>query len=195
MIGYVGRLTVEKSVRFLADLERELIRSGVADFRFLIVGQGSEEGWLRANLRSAESTGVLTGEALGRAYANMDVFAFPSRTDTYGNVVLEAFASGVPAVVTDSGGPRFIIHHGENGFVTSDLREFASCVEGLIRNPPQLAAMRRSARSHALSASWDAVFDSVYAGYGYGLRSGSVAGRNVRMRHVVGACPDAAGLI
>lgn len=195
VIGYVGRLTVEKSVRFLVDLERELIRLGVADYRFLIVGQGSEEAWLRAHLRNAEFTGILTGEPLGRAYANMDVFAFPSRTDTYGNVVLEALASGVPAVVTNSGGPQFIVHHGENGFVTSDLLEFAACVECLIRNPARLAAMRRSARAFTLSASWDIVFDSVYEGYERGLRSSSVASRNVRMHRVAGSCHDATGLL
>src|SRR4029077_7832957 len=104
VIGYVGRLTVEKNVRLLADLERELVRAGIVNFRFLIVGQGAGEPWLRANLWRAELPGVLTGDALGRAYANMDAFVFPSRTDTYGNVVLEALASGVPAIVSDSGG-------------------------------------------------------------------------------------------
>ena len=182
VIGYVGRLTVEKNVRFLVDLERELTQAGILNFRFLIVGQGAEERWLRANLQHAEFPGVLTGDALGRAYANMDVFAFPSRTDTYGNVVLEALASGVPAVVTDCGGPRFVVRHGENGFVTADLQGFVSRVQGLIRNPAQLAAMRSCARTHALAASWDNVFEAVYAGYERGLRNGSAAGKRIRLR-------------
>lgn len=194
VIGYVGRLTVEKNVRLLADLERQLIQAGTLNFRFLIVGQGAEETWLRANLQRAELPGVLTGEALGRAYANMDAFVFPSRTDTYGNVVLEALASGVPAVVSDSGGPRFVIRPGENGFIAADLEAFVSRVQSLIQNPALLAAMRTSARAHALSASWDSVFESVYAGYERGLRNGSLAGKKIRPRRPSRVCADVAPL-
>ena len=105
-IGYVGRLSVEKNVRFLADIEKALIAAGKTNFRFLIVGSGGEQEWLHTNVRHAEMQGILKGEELARAYANMDVFAFPSRTDTFGNVILEALASGVPAVVTADGGPE-----------------------------------------------------------------------------------------
>jgi glycosyltransferase involved in cell wall biosynthesis len=73
--------------------------------------------WLRANLRLAEFDGILDPEALGRAYANMDLFVFPSRT--FGNVVQEALASGVPAIVTDRGGPMAIVEHGTTGLVAS----------------------------------------------------------------------------
>lgn len=181
-IGFVGRLSPEKDVRLLFDLERALIRDGLTNFRFLIVGQGSEELYLRANLQSAEFTGVLKGEALARAYANMDVFVFPSRTDTYGNVVLEALASGVPAVVSDQGGPRFIIRQGETGFIASNLADFENRVLMLARNPGQLAMMRLNARQHALASSWDKVFEYVYAGYERGLRSGIPASKKVRPR-------------
>jgi phosphatidylinositol alpha 1,6-mannosyltransferase len=182
VIGYVGRLTVEKNIRFLAQLEQSLIDSGLTNFRFLIVGQGAEEAWLKANMRSADFTGVLQGEALARAYANMDVFAFPSRTDTYGNVVLEALASGVPAVVTDSGGPRFIVRSGETGFVARDAQEFVDCVRNLAMQPGQLQMMRAAARAHAMTASWDAVFESVYVAYERGLKSCTAAGKKIRMR-------------
>ena len=91
---------------------------GVGGVRFLIVGHGSEEAALRRELHEAEFAGVLRGEALAQAYANMDVLVFPSHTDTFGNVVLEALASGVPAVVTPDGGPKFIVRDGETGFVT-----------------------------------------------------------------------------
>lgn len=92
-LGYVGRITPEKNVRFLKDLEVALQAAGVPPFRFLIVGDGSEREWLAANLAAADFPGILRGHALAEAYANMDVFTFPSRTDTFGNVVLEAFAS------------------------------------------------------------------------------------------------------
>ena len=182
-IGFVGRLTVEKNVRLLVELERTLIQTGLTNFRFLIVGQGAEEPYLRANLQNAEFTGVLTGDSLGRAYANMDVFVFPSKTDTYGNVVLEALSAGVPAVVSDQGGPRFIVRQGESGFITAGLEDMTHRVLTLERNPGQLAIMRTAARQHALSTSWDKVFEYVYAGYERGLRSGIPAGKKVRARH------------
>lgn len=164
-IGYVGRLTTEKNIHFLKDLERSLLERGLRDFRLLIVGQGAEEAWLRANLSQAEFAGVLQGEALARAYADMDVFAFPSRTDTFGNVVLEAMASGVPAVVTDGGGPKFIVQHGCNGFVARNDREFVEHTARLLSEPWRLGVLREAAREHALRASWDAVFEKVYAAY------------------------------
>jgi glycosyltransferase involved in cell wall biosynthesis len=182
VIGYVGRLTVEKNIRDLVELEQILIREGLANFRFLIVGQGAEESWLRTNMKQADFTGVLRGEALARAYANMDVFAFPSRTDTYGNVVLEALASGVPAVVTDSGGPRFIVRHGETGFVARDLAEFVVNIQTLATRPEQRQTMRAAARAHGMTASWDAVFESIYAGYERGLRGDVGFGRKIRTR-------------
>jgi phosphatidylinositol alpha 1,6-mannosyltransferase len=182
VIGYVGRLTVEKNIRDLVELEQILLREGLTNFRFLVVGQGAEETWLRERMTKADFAGVLQGEALARAYANMDVFAFPSRTDTFGNVVLEALASGVPAVVTDSGGPRFIVRQGESGFVTRDLQEFAGCLLGLALRPAQRESMRAAARVFAMTASWDAVFESVYAGYERGLAESAGAGTKIRMR-------------
>ena len=80
----------------------------------------AEEAWLRERLPRAEFTGVLHGEALAEAYANMDLFVFPSHTDTFGNVVLEALASGVPAIVTPNGGPCTIVRDGDSGRVVED---------------------------------------------------------------------------
>jgi len=182
VIGYVGRLTVEKNVRLLAELNRALNESGFQRFRFSIVGQGAEEASLKANMRKADFAGVLEGEALARAYANMDVFVFPSRTDTFGNVVLEALASGVPAIVTDSGGPQFIVRPGETGFVARDAGEFVSRIRHLAEHREQLQIMRKAARSDALRASWDKIFEGVYAGYEHRLLAGSAIGRNIRVR-------------
>ncbi len=77
-------------------------------------------------MRQAEFTGVLTGPELARTFANFDMLAFPSETDTFGLVVLEAFASGVPAVVTDRGGPQFTVRHGSSGYVARDFEEFVA---------------------------------------------------------------------
>jgi phosphatidylinositol alpha 1,6-mannosyltransferase len=164
VLGFCGRLSIEKNVFLLARIRTELIERGISDFRFLIIGHGKEEGWLRQHLPNAEFTGVLRGAELARAYANMDLFVFPSHTDTFGNVVLEALASGVPAIVTPDGGPRYIVRDGETGSIATD-DEFSGGVERLIRDPELHARMRVAARSYALTASWDAVFEGVYSTY------------------------------
>jgi glycosyltransferase involved in cell wall biosynthesis len=164
-IGYVGRITPEKNVRFLRDLEIALQAGGAPPFRFVIVGDGSEKGWLVRNLRNAEFLGVRRSVQLAQAYADMDVFAFPSRTDTFGNVVLEAFGSGTPAVVTDAGGPRFIVRDGETGIIARSDEEFAAATLRLLTDAPLRARMSEAARRYALSQSWDEVFCNVYDGY------------------------------
>ena len=164
ILGFVGRLSVEKNVTLLASIQRELEAMGVADFHFLIIGHGAEEAWLRANMPRAEIPGVLRGEQLSAAYANMDLFVFPSHTDTFGNVVLEAMASGVPAVVTPEGGPKTIVRDGETGRIVPD-EGFAAAVAEILADPEQHAEMRRAARSYAETASWDSVFEGVYAAY------------------------------
>jgi phosphatidylinositol alpha 1,6-mannosyltransferase len=164
-LGFVGRLTPEKSVRFLAEIERALLNAGICDFRFLIVGDGSEKEWLSAHLWHAEFPGVLSGEALARAYANMDVFVFPSHTDTFGNVILEAMASGVPAVVTAGGGPKFLVDSGKTGFVAGDEQSFLHRVLELAADRDLRDRMGSAARRKAMDRSWDRVFEGVYSAY------------------------------
>jgi glycosyltransferase involved in cell wall biosynthesis len=100
----------------------------------------------------------------------MDLFVFPSHTDTFGNVVLEALASGVPAIVTPDGGPRTIIgdsktgRDGKIGRIVPD-DQFAAAIAELINDPARLTQMRQDARAHALTASWDSVFEGIYAAY------------------------------
>ncbi len=169
-LGYVGRITPEKNVRFLQELESGLLGAGSPPFRFVVVGDGSEMEWLSQNLSSAELPGILRGEPLAEAYANMDVFTFPSRTDTFGNVVLEAFASGVPAVVTNSGGPKFIVREGVSGFVGQTDADFVDRTAKLLRDPELRLRMARAARAQALGESWDTVFEKVYEGYLFGIQ-------------------------
>jgi glycosyltransferase involved in cell wall biosynthesis len=164
VLGYVGRLSVEKNVALLAAIEPTLDAMGITATRFLIVGHGAEEPRLRRELKRANFAGVLRGEELSRAYADMDILVFPSHTDTFGNVVLEALASGVPAVVTPDGGPKFIVLDGETGFVVED-DAFACTLAALVQDRARLAAMRLAARRYALGCSWDAVFNRVYEGY------------------------------
>jgi glycosyltransferase involved in cell wall biosynthesis len=164
VLGFVGRLSVEKNVALLVQVQQELERMGFTNFRFLIVGQGVEENWLRERLPRAEFRGVLRGEELSAAYANMDLFVFPSHTDTFGMVVLEAQASGVPAIVPPDGGPPTIVRDGQTGLIVTDAK-FATAIAGVLADPEKHAQMRLDARCNALTASWDTIFAGVYATY------------------------------
>lgn len=164
-IGYVGRLTPEKNVRLLVEIESALERECDGDYRFVLVGEGSESGWLKSKMRHADLRGVLRGEALAEAFANMDVFVFPSETDTFGLVILEAMASGVPVVVARGGGPQFQVNEGENGFVVGDVTGFAAALLRLKSDRALQSRMGASARQHACENSWNGVFDQVYESY------------------------------
>ena len=165
-IGYVGRLTPEKNVRFLAQLERDLLAKSNRDFRFVLIGQGSEEKWLRENMQHAEFNGWLSGSDLSRAYAGLDAFVFPSETDTFGLAVLEALASGVPAVVAPRGGPAYTVEHGRSGYVANHFDDFASLLTNLMTQPELHDSMRLGARHRALSiSSWEQIFSGMYKTY------------------------------
>jgi glycosyltransferase involved in cell wall biosynthesis len=174
-IGYVGRLTAEKNVRALARLEQALLEMGHRDFRFVIVGEGAEQDWLRNNMRQAEFTGVLHGAELSRTFANFDMLAFPSETDTFGLVILEAFASGVPAVVTNLGGPQYTVRHESTGYIAGDFDEFADFTARLMSRPELLSTMRVRARQYALATSWDRIFEGMYEAYARCLSPVSIA--------------------
>jgi phosphatidylinositol alpha 1,6-mannosyltransferase len=164
-LGYVGRLRPEKNVRFLAEIEDSLQRDGITNYRFLIVGDGSERAWLARRLRQADFTGELFGEALARAYANMDLFVFPSETDTFGNVVAEAMASGTPAVVTSKGGPKFQVENGVNGFVADGEKEFIARIKQTMASPQLHRSLRVASRIAASRKSWESVLDDLHQAY------------------------------
>ncbi|MFZ0038818.1 MAG: glycosyltransferase [Candidatus Acidiferrales bacterium] len=178
-IGYVGRLTTEKNVRALAQFEQDLLELGETDFRIVIVGDGSERDWLQKNMRHADFTGALKGRELARAFANMDALVFPSETETFGLVVLEALASGVPAIVGARGGPKFTVQHGKTGFVSSGPRDFAGYAAMLMNRPDLLAEIRTAARAYALSTSWENIFEGMYEAYDRCLQAANMVSQGV----------------
>ena len=178
VLGYVGRLSVEKNVALLPKVDAQLRTLGITP-RWLIIGHGAEEGHLRRALPNADLPGVLRDEALATAYADMDLLIFPSHTDTFGNVVLEALASGVPAIVTPDGGPAHILHAAAPsagtccakcvaattpGRIATD-EGFAATIAAVLNDSLLHATMRQTARTYAQFCSWDAVFDKVLAAY------------------------------
>jgi glycosyltransferase involved in cell wall biosynthesis len=117
-------------------------------------------------MQHAEFIGWLTGTDLSRAFAGMDAFVFPSETDTFGLAVLEALASGVPAVVSSRGGPKYTVEHGRSGYVANHFDEFASLLTILMTEPALHESMRLEARQRALSiGSWEQIFAGMYKAY------------------------------
>jgi len=169
-LGYVGRISAEKNVGFLKKLEDGLIARGAPPFRIVVVGHGSEQPWLEQNLKHGSFPGVLKGESLARAYANFDLFVFPSFTDTYGNVINEAMSSGAPCIVTNGGGPKYLIQDGSTGVTARNEEHFIETVFALMNDPGRHARMRRAAREHAVANSWDRVFERLFDQYGKLLR-------------------------
>jgi glycosyltransferase involved in cell wall biosynthesis len=164
-LGYIGRLTAEKNLRFLARIEQALLAMGKTNYRFVIVGEGSERAWLAEHMQRAELPGVLRGSALSRAYANLDLFVFPSHTDAFGNAVQEALASGVPAVVTADGGPKFVIDNGITGFAAATDTEFIARVINLTEDAQLRRRMAAAARAATARRTWDDVMSNVYGYY------------------------------
>jgi len=168
-VGYVGRLSIEKNVRALADLYDAVRAAGRRDVRFTIVGDGAERAWLRERMPEAVFTGVLRGEALADAYADLDLFAFPSETETVGNVVIEAMASGVPVVAMGRGGQRFVASSPASATLAYSDREFVETAMVLIADTARRQTMGIAARECALKRSWSSVFDGVYRAYGLAI--------------------------
>ncbi len=165
VFGFCGRLRPEKNVRLLARIEEMLIAEGVTNYKFLVVGDGSERAWLQQNLKSIELPGVLRGAALAEAYANMDVFLFPSWTDTFGNVILESLACGSPCIVTSGGGPKFLVERDVSGIVANTDAAFVAAAVALARNPAHRERLREGTLHSRFVQSWDDVFEQLYRSY------------------------------
>ena len=160
-ITYVGRVAKEKDLDILIEVYEELAQRH-PEFSLAVVGDGPYLGTMKERLHHSNIifTGFLFGEELSRAYASSDVFVFPSTTDTFGNVVLEAMASGVPVVVSDKGGPKEIVQHGRTGLVTRarNAAELVQGIEHLINNPSIRQEMAAYARSYAEKQSWERIY-------------------------------------
>jgi glycosyltransferase involved in cell wall biosynthesis len=155
---YVGRVSREKGLEMLVDAFRELVDGG-SSIALAVIGDGPYRDEMEASLAGhpALFTGYLAGEQLQQGYASADLFVFPSATDTFGNVVLEAQASGLPVIVSDEGGPRELMIDGETGIVfragsTSDL---VNAIGMLTSDPQRIAAMGRNARRFTLDQAPD----------------------------------------
>jgi glycosyltransferase involved in cell wall biosynthesis len=172
----VSRLVKEKDLADLVAMEH-VLRGRGSTHRLVLVGDGPMRAQLQGELPGAFFAGHQTGDALARWYASGDVFVFPSTTETFGNVVLEAQASGLPTVVVDRGGPADLVRPGETGFITraNDPEDLATHVQRLLDDPAARRRMGATARDAAGARDWAAINGRLIDSYARVIARGRTA--------------------
>ncbi|MCA8959786.1 MAG: glycosyltransferase [Planctomycetes bacterium] len=165
---YVGRVSKEKNIDCLLGAFEDVVHRGL-DAELVVVGDGPILDELRESRPPRVLfTGPLTGERLAEAYASADAFVFPSLSDTFGNAVLEAHASGLPAVVFDQGGPPEVVSRFDSGVIVpsrgprADREALRDAMVDWIRDPNALQPLRDRARTAAEDVSWQRVCDALF---------------------------------
>lgn len=163
---YAGRLTTEKGADLLADAF-VAARSRDPRLHLVLAGGGPEEEALRRRLGDhATFLGWLSGDELARAYASADLFCFPSRTDTFGQVILEAQASGLPVVAVAEGGPRSLVRSGVTGLLRPPVAEsLAEAICGLAASPQRRRALAGAALDEVATRTWERSMARLAEGY------------------------------
>jgi glycosyltransferase involved in cell wall biosynthesis len=168
LVAYVGRVAREKDLGLLLDVWPEIVaRHPTATLA--VVGQGPLEASIRERrLPRVHVTGLLQGRALSEAYASADIYTFPSPTETFGNSLLEALASGVPSIAADTGGVLEFARHGENAWLTraGDRAALDAGLDRLLGDPALRSRLREGALRTAGERRWDVVYDRLVADYG-----------------------------
>jgi glycosyltransferase involved in cell wall biosynthesis len=166
VISFVGRLVREKRLATYAEALNRLNAQGIA-CRALVVGDGPDRAWLERQLPQAVFAGFLDGESLAVAYASSDLFFFPSDTETFGAVTLEAMASGLPTLCADATGSRSLVDPGVTGFLErpDDAAAFAARVRLLASDAELRRRMGEAARARSLSFTWDEAMNAILNRY------------------------------
>jgi glycosyltransferase involved in cell wall biosynthesis len=166
VVVHVARLVREKQLDTLVGALRLTAARNIAH-RTVIVGDGPERAGLERQLPHAIFTGFLEGEELAEAYASSDIFLFPSDTESFGNVTLEAMASGLPCVCADATGSRSLVAHGRTGYRAKPgcAQEFAHHIETLARDPKLRRQMGAAARERSLEFPWDGTMARIHGYY------------------------------
>jgi phosphatidylinositol alpha 1,6-mannosyltransferase len=166
VIAFVSRLVKEKRVAEVAQVFARLRAAGIPH-RPLFVGDGPERAFLEREVPGALFEGFLSGDDLAIAYASSDIFLFPSDTETFGNVTLEAMASGLPTVCADATGSRSLVEAGVTGYLAEvgDAEGLYGAVATLAREPARRRAMGQAARARSLRFSWDEAMEGLLARY------------------------------
>ena len=187
VVSFVSRLVWEKGLDIYADVIERLKAKGIPH-RSLIVGHGPAREALEERLTDTIFLGHQNGEALATAYASSDIFFFPSETETFGNVTLEAMASGVPAVCADATGSKSLVRDGITGFLAParDTDAFYNAVERLALNAPLRQDMSALSQKRAREFDWPVILDRIN-GYYNELLNRQALRRNIRDGKAVAA--------
>jgi glycosyltransferase involved in cell wall biosynthesis/predicted metal-dependent phosphoesterase TrpH len=163
---YSGRITREKGVELLADAFA-LAHAGDRRLRLVLAGGGPEQGALRERLgESATFLGWLEGDELPRAYARADMFAFPSATDTFGQVILEAQASGLPVIAVAEGGPLSLVKDRVSGLLCqADAQQLAAAMLELAASQSLRRRLAAAALVEARARTWERTLERLADGY------------------------------
>ncbi len=166
-ILFVSRLVKFKELNTLAKVY-SLFQERNPSVKFVVVGSGPDQDELKERMPNALFLGKKTGHELAKIYASNDLFMFPSISETFGNVVLEALASGLPVVTAAEGGPVDIVQHGINGFhvTPKDPEAFYDKLNLLLENELLYKSMSQEAVSYADTQSWDNIVEQLFSIYG-----------------------------
>ncbi|HUN78668.1 MAG TPA: glycosyltransferase [Solirubrobacteraceae bacterium] len=184
---YAGRITAEKGAELLADAFLDARRRDPR-LHLVLAGGGPEEELVRERVgEHATFLGWLEGIELARAYASADVFLFPSATDTFGQVILEAQASGLPVVAVAAGGPLSLIEHRVSGMLCAPRPDaLAECVLELASSPLLRRRLGAVAQAGVRRRTWEGAMERLAGGYRDAI---------ARARERGGAAPDARGTV
>jgi glycosyltransferase involved in cell wall biosynthesis len=157
----VGRLAPEKEVHSLPEILKSMSDEMRNQIDWLVVGDGPLREDLQKKAPSnMRFTGYLEGQSLAEVYSASDLFVFPSTSETFGNVVLEALASGTPVIGANAGGVKNIIKSGVTGDLCSpgNVEQFSRSIERILTNDGKRLHMRLEGRKYALMQKWDRIF-------------------------------------
>jgi glycosyltransferase involved in cell wall biosynthesis len=163
---FVGRLVWEKDLQLLIEINKYLktIRD---DYIFVFVGDGPAEIELKKNIKESIFLGRLYGKDLSEAYASSDLFVFPSTTETFGIVILEAMASGIPAICSNINGPADIIQNYHNGILVKPKDEisFAQQINLILNDSDLYDTIQKNALESVKLYEWNSIFQKMLTHY------------------------------
>lgn len=166
VVAFVSRIVWEKDLRTVIDVSKKLIKEN-KNIKILVGGDGPALEAMQNELPEAIYAGYRSGEKLAEVYAVADVFFFPSDTEAFGNVTLEAISSGLPAVVADAVGSSSIIVDGETGYIAEpkNIDDFTNKIRRLTDDIELREKMSKAARERAMQFKWDTIMNGLLNDY------------------------------
>lgn len=165
---YVGRLVWEKDLRILIEADR-ILKKKRDDYMFVFVGDGPAQSELKSKIENSIFLGRLAGRELSEAFASSDAFVFPSTTETFGIVILEAMASELPAICVAKNGPIDLIQDMETGILAKpdNPQDFSNKIEMMIDNDSLSSQIRINASKFAKDFTWEIILKKMFELYNY----------------------------